>query len=119
MREIKKPNLTNKEILSEDKGIHITLLIDTDLNVKIKNILRAKWAEGDFKYTSFSQVLRVALQDYKDGKLKMIKYDGVGKKQISARFPKDLMDFYNTIPNGKRSFIINSLLNTYLKKLTK
>jgi len=119
MREIKKPNLSNKEIINEDKGIHLTLLIDPELNVKIKNTLRAKWVGGDFKYTSFSQVVRVALEEYKNGKLKIVEYGGVGKKQVSVRFPKELLNFYNTIPRGQRSFIINSLLNTYLKKLTK
>ena len=118
MREIKKPELKPSENITSGENIRLTLLIDPLLSTKVRNVLNAQWTQGNFTYETFSAFVRQAFETFQQGNLKLLDYQGKTKKEVSVRFPLVLYNYYQTLNKGKRSFIINSVLNSFLKQIT-
>lgn len=72
-------------------------------------------AGNDFTYTSVTDVIRAALQTYKDG-LELTELDLPGeRKQTSIRVSRSLFDFYKSLPNQMRRKILERAIRTFLK----
>jgi len=128
MREIKKIPTTQKV---EDKGDTIEkyntfnesksnkhkitvrlsmLLIDT-----LKNIIISNKAGGNFEYTNVSDLMRNALDAYKNGMILTVQRAKDEKKETSFKVTQELKDFYSSLPQNAKSEIIERAVNTYIK----
>lgn len=128
MREIKKISATQKV---EDNGDTIAkynafnalksnkykitvrlsmLLIDT-----LKNIIISNKAGGNFEYTNVSDLMRNALDAYKNGMILTVQRAKDEKKETSFKVTQELKDFYSNLPQNAKSEIIERAVNTYIK----
>ena len=116
MREINKVNLESKQIKS-GVTVRLTLLIDDLLLSKARNVVNAQRTQTNTTYNNVSSLIRQALEQYQQGKLKLTNYESKQKQEISVRFPSPLYAYYQSLSKGQRSSIINSSLNTFLNTL--
>lgn len=124
MREIKKIPSTytaveNSKIFTLDSsnsnGYKITARLSTLLIDVLKNIIISNKAGGNFKYTNVSDLLRNALEAYKNGMTLIVQRTKDKKKETSFRVSEELKNFYLSLPDNAKSEIIERAANTYIK----
>jgi predicted DNA binding CopG/RHH family protein len=86
------------------------LLIDT-----LKNIIISNKAGGNFEYTNVSDLMRNALDAYKNGMILTVQRAKDEKKETSFKVTQELKDFYSSLPQNTKSEIIERAVNTYIK----
>jgi hypothetical protein len=95
----------------------ITVQCNTLLYTTLQNMIASAHTANDFAYTSVADVIRAALQAYKDG-MELTELNEVGsKKQTSIRVSAELYDFYKTWPSQLRTKILERVIRTFLSKL--
>ena len=128
MREIKKTLITQHE---EDKNsftctndqndnaklnsCKITVRISMLLIDTLKNIIISNKAGGNFEYTNTSDLVRNALNAYKNGMTLVVQRTKDYKKETSLRVTKELKEFYSNLPQNAKSEIIERAIKTYIK----
>ena len=129
MREIKKissvsntteekNNLTNVSETfntSKSNGYKITVRLSILLIDTLKNIIISNKAGGNFEYTNVSDLIRNALEAYKNGMTLIVQRTKDEKKETSFRISKELKDFYCNLPENTKSEIIERAVHTYIK----
>lgn len=129
MREIKKiPSISQKIeekndfikesstfIPSQSNGYKITIRLSGLLIDTLKNIIISNKAGGNFEYTNVSDLIRNALEAYKNGMTLIVQRARDEKKETSFRVSKELKAFYCNLPENAKSEIIERAVNTYIK----
>ena len=129
MREIKKnssvsqiieekSNFTNEASAfntSKSNGYKITVRLSILLIDTLKNIIISNKAGGNFEYTNVSDLIRNALEAYKNGMTLIVQRTKDEKKETSFRVSKELKDFYSNLPENTKSEIIERAVHTYIK----
>lgn len=113
-----KNNCTKKPIAfntSKSNGYKITVRLSILLIDTLKNIITSNKAGGNFEYTNVSDLIRNALEAYKNGMMLIVQRTKDEKKETSCRVSKELKDFYCTLPKNTKSEIIERAVNTYIK----
>lgn len=81
----------------------------------IRNSIIASHAALDFTHTSVADVVRNALQAYKDG-MEPVELAQEGKKvATTVRVSAELKEFYDNMPNRMRTKLVERAVRTYLK----
>lgn len=110
---IKPPTINQEHTYTHS----ITVRYSTLLYTTLQNMIAAAHMANDFTYTSVADVVRAALQQYKDG-MELTEPDEPGeKKQTSIRVTAQLQDFYKTWPNQMRTKILERTIRTFLKQV--
>jgi hypothetical protein len=116
-KQKQQSNTTQHNTKQTNEVVHITLLLDTILVAKARNILQAQSTQGQFTQQSLSSLVRNSLELYQAGKLKLLPYTPNKKKENSIRFPQSLYLYYQSVDKGKRSHLVNTVLYSYLQQL--
>ena len=83
--------------------------------ITLQNSIAAQHNSGDFTYTSVSDLIRSALQAYKDG-MQLTELDAKGDKtQVRVRVGRDLKTFFDSFPNQLKSKITERAVRTFVK----
>mgnify|MGYP002628332528 CR=1 FL=1 len=85
------------------------LLIDT-----LKNIIISNKVGGNFEYTNTSDLIRNALDAYKNGMTLIAQRAKDEKKETSLRVTQELKEFYSSLPKNAKSEIIERAVSTYI-----
>ncbi len=94
----------------------ISIRCDTLLYNTIQSMVTASHAAQDFTYSSPSDVLRAALQAYKDG-MELTALDEKGEKLgTTIRVDRATKDFYTSLPNRMRTKILERAIRTFMKQ---
>lgn len=94
-----------------------TVPLDANLLAQLENWLSSQWASGNWTYPSKGSFVRQALQTYREGKIKpdWKALDPKAKKKgISLTWPEELLNFYYSLPKGKRNLIIGEAVRGFL-----
>ena len=102
-----------------DKGSEypysITIQCNTLLYKTLQNMITSAHAAGDFSYASASDIIRAAIQAYKDGmQLTVLDEDG-DREYTSIRLTAEQHQFYKSLPNRLKRKIIERAIRSYLK----
>ncbi|MDR1670309.1 MAG: hypothetical protein LBR43_01100 [Spiroplasmataceae bacterium] len=85
------------------------------LLTRAKNSLISRQAGGDYSLTNFSDLIRQSLLAYQNGMTLTEQRDNNSpKKEISFRLENGLLEFYNSLPTGSRTAILERVLASYL-----
>jgi hypothetical protein len=77
--------------------------------------LISRQAGGDYSLTNFSDLIRQSLLAYQNGMTLTEQRDNNSpKKEISFRLENGLLEFYNSLPTGSRTAILERVLASYL-----
>ena len=95
----------------------LTVRYGTALYGTIQNIIESAHAAQDFTYTSPSDLVRAALQAYKDG-MPLTELEVPGEKMESKlRVPGELKHFYQSLPSQMRTKILERAIRTFIKNM--
>ena len=102
-----------------DKGSEYPYSITIQCNIllykTLQNMITSAHAAGDFTYASASDIIRAAIQAYKDGmQLTVLDEDG-DKEYTSIRLTAEQHQFYKSLPNGLKRKLIERVIRSYLK----
>jgi Holliday junction resolvasome RuvABC ATP-dependent DNA helicase subunit len=128
MREIKKSvNLTNNTMICNHnlsnghlKKISYNSKITTRINNRLldtlKNIVISDKLGGNYKYVTISDIIRNALEAYKNGMSLISQHERIGLYQeTSFRVSDELKNFYMTLPNNAKNEILERSIITYIQ----
>ncbi|MCG6137077.1 MAG: hypothetical protein MET45_20990 [Nostoc sp. LLA-1] len=106
----------NEPQLNEVNYIHnISLQCNTLLYITLQNMISSQHTANDFTYSSVTDVIRSALDAYKDG-MELTELDEHGeRKQISLRVTKEQHKFYRSLPNQLRRKLVERAIRTFIK----
>jgi Arc/MetJ-type ribon-helix-helix transcriptional regulator len=93
----------------------ITVRISSLLLDSLKNIITSNKAGGNFEYTNVSDLIRKALESYKDGMSLIAQRPEDQKRETSFRISNELRDFYQSLPDNTKSEIMERAISTYIK----
>ncbi len=93
----------------------ITVRISSLLLDSLKNIINSNKAGGNFEYTNVSDLIRKALEAYKNGMALVAQRSKDQKRETSFRVSNDLRDFYQSLPENTKAEIIERAVSTYIK----
>jgi cellulose biosynthesis protein BcsQ len=117
----KKSEKIVKEIASQpDTNQHnytqsLSIRCNTLLYTTIQNWLTVAHTAQDFTYTSVADVIRAALEAYRNG-LPLTELDQTGDcKQTTIRVTKTQADFYRGLPSQMRRKILERAIRTFIK----
>lgn len=95
----------------------ITIRYSTLLYTTLQNMITAAHTVNDFTYTSVADVVRSALQAYREG-MELSEPDEPGeKKQTSIRVNSELHGFYKSWPNQMRTKILERAIRTFIRTI--
>lgn len=95
----------------------VTVRYGTALYGTIQNIIESAHAAQDFTYTSPADLIRAALQAYKEGmELTELAVQG-DKTETTLRMPSDLKNFYQSLPARMRTQILERAIRTFIKNM--
>lgn len=81
----------------------------------LQNTITAQHNAGDFTYTSISDLIRAALEAYKNG-MPLTELDAKGgKKLLPVRVDEELKAFFDSLPNRMKSKITERAVRTFIK----
>jgi Arc/MetJ-type ribon-helix-helix transcriptional regulator len=81
----------------------------------VQNTLTAQHNQGDFTYNSVSDLIRAALEAYKNG-MQLTELDQKGEKtSLKIRVDKDLKAFFDSLPGQMKSKITERAVRTFIK----
>lgn len=117
----------NTKIISQrgqkmHQSSRFTLTLNSDLLTKVDNWLASQWAKGDLTYPSRSFLIRASLRAYQEGKIKLnfAERDAHGfKRETGIHWPADLLNFYLSVPEGKRTAAVEESLRVYFDLITR
>lgn len=128
MREIKKivssannavicnKNLSDGNFKKLSYNYKITTRINNLLLDTLKNIVISDRIGGNYKYVTISDIIRSALEAYKNGmSLIAQREDGGLYQETSFRVSHELKNFYMTLPNNAKTEILERSIITYIK----
>lgn len=110
-----KPKKTNLKTDSR-----ITFALNVNIIQKAEKFLQGKWKQDDYTHASLSALIRASLQAYQQGKINLVKSlsnKNTPKKNFNMRIDENLLNFYNSLPNGQRVKFIERALLTYLNRI--
>ena len=93
----------------------ITVRISSLLLDSLKNIINSNKAGGNFEYTNVSDLIRKALEAYKNGMALVAQRSKDQKRETSFRISTELRDFYQSLPENTKAEIIERAVSTYIK----
>lgn len=119
MREIHKStnNYTDDQVVHNNIHTHyekITLRLNVLVLNILKNIIISNKAGGDYQYVNISDIVRNALEAYKNGMQLTTQRNSGSYKETSCRIPKELKDFYLSLPNKVKTEIVDRSITTYI-----
>jgi hypothetical protein len=95
----------------------ITVRYGTVLYDTIQNAVDSAHATQDFTFVSPSDFVRAALRAYKEG-MSLTELDIPGaKRETKLRVDDELYQFYQELPRGMRSRLLERAIRTYIKTL--
>jgi hypothetical protein len=124
MREIHKVtnNCIDDKVAHHDIHEHyekITLRLSVLVLNTLKNIIISNKAGGNYQYVNISDIVRNALEAYKNGMQLTTQRNSGLYKETSCRIPKELKDFYISLPNNVKTEIIDRSITTYINNYIK
>lgn len=93
----------------------ITVRISALILDSLKNIISSNKAGGNFEYTNVSDLIRKALEAYKDGMALVAQRTKDQKRETSFRASRELREFYQHLPDNTKSEIIERAVSTFIK----
>ena len=98
------------------KFVHsITVRYSTNLYGTVHNMVESAHIAQDFTYLSSSDFVRAALRAYKNGMvLTEVSTDGA-KRETKLRVDDELYRFYQSLPKGIRSKLVERAIRTLIK----
>lgn len=120
--EFNKKTKKNEDI-SENKIKNLThkmaFTLDSHLLAKASNIINSFWTINDYRFTSLSHLIREALKALKNKEIEPASQRSISspKRNITLFFDDELYIFYNSLPNRKRTEIIEKTLISYLNNI--
>jgi hypothetical protein len=94
----------------------INVRYNTILYNTLQHMLRSSQAGQDFTFASVADVIRAALQAYRDGMVLSELDQGGPKTQTTLRVGRDLWQFYEGFPDRMRSKILERVIRTFVKE---
>lgn len=124
MREIHKVthHFIDDKVVHNDIPTHyekITLRLNVLVLNILKNIISSNKAGGNYQYVNISDIVRNALEAYKNGMQLTTQRNSGVYKETSCRVPKELKDFYLSLPNNVKTEIIDRSITTYINNYIK
>jgi hypothetical protein len=118
-KKTKKPLFSDKQL--KIATTRITFAFAANLIQEIENFIASKIVQGDYTYPSISAIVRQSLLDYQQGKIKLAeeRNNKLVKREITIRFPPDLLNFYHSFPMKKRVDVLERCLISYWEKIKK
>lgn len=118
--ELEINNISVNPYYSQTKQIDeykykITVRISSLLLDSLKNIINSNKAGGNFEYANVSDLIRKALEAYKNGMGLVVQRSKDPKRETSFRVSNELKDFYQSIPENTKSEITERAVSTYIK----
>jgi len=115
--------INNSTSPPEQQSNKISFAFSAPLLKQIKDFLSSQWEQGNFTYSSTSHFIRQALTAYQQKKIKLdLDFTRSKlKKEFTIRWPQSdllLLDFYYSLPVGKRTTILEATTRTYLQMIT-
>lgn len=108
---------TYNVVLSE----HIAVRINTTLYNILTNYITSAHIIMDYKYQSVSDIIRAALQKFKEG-MHLTEIDekkqGIQLISTTIRIDNELKQFWETLPDRNRRRILERAIRTYLKEIS-
>ena len=93
----------------------LSIRCNTLLYTTIQNWLVTAHTAQDFTYTSVADVIRGALESYRQG-MQLTELDEVGEyKQTTIRVTKTQAEFYKKLPSQMRRKILERAIRTFIK----
>ena len=93
----------------------LSIQCNTLLYTTLQNWLSSAHAAQDFTYTSVADILRAALEAYRNG-LDLTELERPGScKQTTVRVTQEQYNFYKKLPNQMRRKILERAVRTFLK----
>lgn len=106
---------SSKEKSASEYEHKITVRISSLLLDSLKNIITSNKAGGNFEYTNVSDLIRRALEAYKEGMTLIVQRTKDQKRETSFRVPEELRDFYQSLPDNAKSEIMERAVATFIK----
>ena len=104
---------TETDTLTASIQIRCNILLYTTL----QNMITSMHTAGDFSYTSVADVIRAAIQAYRDGMELAEQVEPGPKKATTVRITHELATFYNSWPKRMRSIILERAIRSFLKRI--
>jgi len=92
----------------------LSVRIDVLLYEVVDNFVVSTNTGGDYRYTSTADFIRAALHDHKDGKKLESRAESGKKKRMTLRVDDGLKAYYEGLPRGKRTEILERAIRTKL-----
>lgn len=108
-----KPDASQSDTLTQTLQIRCNTLLYTTL----QNMIASMHTAGDFSYTSVADVIRAAIQAYKDGMTLTEQAESGSKKATTVRVTDELADFYESWPNRMRTTILERAIRSHIKNM--
>ncbi|MEM9948761.1 MAG: hypothetical protein AAF810_22235 [Cyanobacteria bacterium P01_D01_bin.36] len=90
---------------------------NTLLYTTLQNMIASMHTAGDYSYTSVADVIRAAIQAYKDGSELTEQAEPGSKKATTIRVNDELYGFYESWPKRMRSTILERVIRNFIKGL--
>ena len=88
--------------------------INTHLFDTLQNAINSAISGGNYRYGSAAEFMREALKDYAETKQLLLNVEKGIRKLMSLRLDEDLKNFWDSLPNGQRSNILERAIRTKL-----
>jgi len=110
------PNIQSNSTEDQPTYTHsISIQCNTLLYTTIQNWIKSAHTASDFTYTSVADVIRAALEAYRNG-LELTELDENGScKQTTIRVTTAQWQFYKQLPNQMRRKILERAIRTFIK----
>lgn len=92
----------------------LSVRIDVLLYEVVDNFVVSANTGGDYRYTSTADFIRAALHEHKDGKKLESRAESGKKKRMTLRVSDGLKAYYEGLPRGKRTEILERAIRTKL-----
>ena len=113
--KIVNQNTTQPDTTQPNYTQSLSIRCNTLLYTTIQNWLAVAHTAQDFTYTSVADVIRAALEAYRNG-LQLTELDEPGDyKQTTIRVTKAQAEFYRKLPSQMRRKILERAIRTFIK----
>lgn len=113
---LEKTAATIETSASNGFATSIAVRYGTSLHSTIQNMIETSHVAQDFTFVTPSDFVRAALEAYRDG-MQLTELDVPGeKREVKIRVHTDLRQFYETLPKGMRTKIVERAIRTYMKQ---
>ena len=110
-----EPKVNESEEIQPTYTHSLSIRCNTLLYITIQNWLNTAHTAQDFSYTSVADVIRGALESYRQG-MQLTELDETGEyKQTTVRVTKEQAEFYKKLPSQMRRKILERAIRTFIK----